>query len=162
MKPHHYLGIGLRVFAIILFVFALRQSSLIFSVLFTDNLGEIDVSISLLTATFVIPLITAIVCWFFPITIAKKIVRPDLDLEVEPVNYQTLLAVFILAIGLFLTFYVISDIVYWVTYSKFIPSGELDSDSKAAIATTAVETLVAFIFLCRARTIAYHLLRFTQ
>ena len=98
----------------------------------------------------------------FPITISKKIIKPELDFEIEPINYQSFLTVFILAIGLFLTFYVISDIVYWLTYSNMVSSGELDPDAKAAIVTTAIEAIVAFALLCKAKTIAYHLLGFTR
>lgn len=161
MKPHHYLGIGLRIFAIVLFVYVFRQSIQLFTFLTSGSLHVANIPIMPLLVTL-LSLIAAIACWLFPITIAKNIINPELDRDIQPVNYPSLLTVVILAIGLFLTFKAISDIVYWLTYLNIVPSGAYDPDAKALMVATVVETVVAFALVGRARTIAHYLLRVTK
>lgn len=161
MKPHHYLAIGLRIFAILLFVYVFRQSMQQFTLLTSGSLHVANILIMPLLVTL-LSLIAAIACWLFPITIAKNVIKPELDKEIQPLNYTSFLTVVILAIGLFLTFKAISDIVYWLTYLNIVPSGAYDSEAKALMLATVVETVVAFALIGRARTIAHYLLRITK
>lgn len=133
----------------------------LFSLLTSGSLHVADIPMMPLLVTILL-FIAAIMCWMFPISIAKNIINPELDKDIQPVSYQSFLTVVILAIGLFLTFKAISDIVYWLTYSNIIPSGGLDADSKALMVATAIETVIAVMFISKAKTIARYLLRTAQ
>lgn len=71
MKPTHYLAVLVRIFSILLLLFALRQSSFLFG-LVTGQLSGLTVSMAFAISSVVVPILVAIFLWNFPMMVASK------------------------------------------------------------------------------------------
>lgn len=165
MKPHHYLAITVRLFAVFLVIYVARTVVNIVAYILLDA----DVPVGAMSAVAVTPLIIAIFLWFFPLTIAKGIIRPELDYEIEPLKTHSVLVVLLLSLGVYLGFNAVVDAVYWISMEFMSPLRDtaigvrgLSEDSQANMIATAVELILATAIIFKSRSIASALLRFSK
>lgn len=168
MKPRHYLAIAVRLFAVFLFLYSIQQSRTLLELIINGYANEVALPIWFGIAVSLLPLLASLLLWFFPLTVSQFILTDEINQPIEPINIQSLLAVFIIAIGLYYFYYAISDTIYWVTLWKMSSLGthdgipiSLPSESTVNIITTAFELAISLVFIFRAKTLAYHLLRLT-
>ena len=167
MKSSHYFAIAVRLFAIILFLYGLKQSTWLIEVLINGRLNGVGVSAAFLFVTSVVPLIVSALLWRFPLTVSKLIVKPDLDLTVEPMATNSMLVVLILAIGLFAFYNALVDAVYWIIMWNMSRNVEtstallyLTVENRANMWVTGFEVVVSIAIIGKARTIAKRMLEF--
>ncbi|SDS00201.1 hypothetical protein SAMN05216271_0930 [Halopseudomonas sabulinigri] len=164
MKPTHYLAILVRIFSVLLILFALRQSSFLLG-LMTGQLSGLTVSMAFAISSVVIPILVAIFLWYFPMKVAKTILKPEIDQPVEPMNAPSCLTVLLLAVATYYLYFAIIDAVYWATLwqmsersqGAFAPLN-LSQENKANMLSTIVELLVSAILILKARTISRKML----
>ncbi len=153
MKPIHYLGLVVRLFAIYLMVYGVSN---LIQVIFSPVYGFSNED-SLLVALFVaiIPITLAALLWFFPLTVAQKILGAE-EREFEPVNPKGILAVLIASVGIFYLFNSIIDGFYWVRLYNMMSEPpytmmSLTYDQQAGIAATILEFVLALLmtFFCK-------------
>ncbi|MBW7472444.1 hypothetical protein QQF73_15270 [Marinobacter sp. M216] len=168
MKPTHYFAILIRLFAIALVIYTVRQSSVLVEVLTSGGIQDYGVPAGFAWVSVLCPLVVALLLWFFPMTVSASIIRPELDQPIEPMSAPSILTVLVLAIGLYVLYFAISDTVYWLTLWQM--SGDkysestlyLGGESKAAMVTTVVELLLAVLLVARARTVSGLMLNLTR
>lgn len=157
MKAHHYLGVGIKLFTIWLFLFSIQKL-----VFFIENIiyGTVQgMEASAITSGFLyIPwLVIAIALWNFPLSIAKIIIPPEAELKPEGISATSLLSVLISAISLFFLYRSIMDGVYWATVLNLSESGvyaAFSPENKASIFATGVEFIAAAILFFNSRKIS--------
>ena len=167
MKAHHYLAIGIKLFAIILIVYSIKQSEIIFDILFNENSVYAEASPTVISLNIVIPILISIGLWFFPGTIAKSILTPDLDQPVEPLSPNSFLAALISGIGLFVLFNATIDIIYWSIFNHLVSEmgmygaakGDLTPDAEANIWATGFEFVFSLILIFKSKSIAHLILK---
>lgn len=164
MKPIHYLGLAVRLFAICLMVYG---ASNLIQILFSPVYGFSNED-SFLVYLFVllIPILLSIFLWLFPLTIASKILGSE-EKEFEPVNPKGILAVLVASIGLFYLFESVIDGLYWLTLHRMMSEPPytmmtLTHYDKASIASSIVELVLAFGLLCFCKSIAKLIARFSR
>lgn len=165
MKPHHYLAIAVRLFAVFLVIYVARTVVNIVAYILFDA----DVPVGAMSAVTVTLLIIAVFLWFFPLTIAKGIIRPELDYEIEPLKTHSVLVVLLLSLGVYLGFNAVVDAAYWISLEVMSPlrntsinAGGLSEDSQANMIATSVELILAFFLILKSRVIARALLVFAR
>ena len=169
MKPHHYLAIIVKIFAIVLFAYGIRQAGFFIEILLTGMASDVRYSIYFAATTAFVPITTSLLLWFFPITISKSIITPEIDGQLQPINPQGLLAVIISAIGLYTLFYAIVDATYWsIIYqatkagtSSGVPIG-LSDEGAANMIVTAIELVMAVMLILKSKTLAFYILRLSK
>ncbi|MBE8719099.1 hypothetical protein [Cellvibrio polysaccharolyticus] len=158
MQAHQYLAIGLRLLAIGIFIYSLKQLTTVLTILFMDGYEDMKASPFFFFALWAIPSLAAAILWFFPTQISKHVIPPDLDNTVLPEKTFSILVSLILTVGLIALFYALVDVVYWSIYLHlfFNNPGLYASafDHQASIIATGFETVAALVILLRARTIA--------
>lgn len=156
MKPIHYLGLAVRLFAIWLFI-----SGVVRIIDFIElNLGGTAYSMPSFVSMIImlIPLIAAIYLWYFPLTVAQKLLGNE-DREFEPVNPKSLLTIFVASIGLFFLYQALMGFIFWLEF-YVVPSNEssplviMFADDKVGVLTTFVELIVALLLVVKCRSIA--------
>ncbi|CAH0991964.1 hypothetical protein SIN8267_02079 [Sinobacterium norvegicum] len=169
MKSSHYLAIAVKLFAIVLFIFSLRQSTSLVEVFLSDSINGMPVSTLFIAGTVLIPLIVSLLLWFFPLSVSKSILKPEIDLPIEPINSTTILTVFVLAIGLYVFYYAFVDLVYWAvlwnmeSHSQYSMAPlSLTEDNKANMVATALELVISIGLILKAKTLASNMLKFAK
>lgn len=168
MKPTYYFAILVRLFAIGLAIYAVRQSSLLIEILKDGNVQGYELSFTFALVSTLCHLFVSVLLWFFPMTVSRFVIRPELDEAFEPIGVKDLLTVLVLAIGVYVFYFTISDAVYWITlwqmsqdsYSE--ASLYLGNDSKAATVTTGIEFFISAGLLLRARTVSNLVLKLAR
>jgi hypothetical protein len=165
MKPHHYLAIAVRLFAVFLATYVI--GTVVNTVQYI--LYDVGVPVGIMSIVAVTQLIFAIFLWFFPLTIAKGVIKPELDYEIEPLKTHSILVVLLLSLGVYLGFNAVVDAVYWISLEFMSPLRDttiniqgLSEDSKANIIATAVELILAYAIIFKSRVIASALLGFAK
>ncbi len=101
-------------------------------------------------------------------TVSASVIRPALDQPFEPVSAASILTVLVLAIGLYVLYFAISDSVYWLTlwhmsrdnYSE--ATLYLGGETKANMIATGIELILAVVLVARARTVSGLMLNLTR
>lgn len=168
MRPTHYLAIVVRLFSILLFLYGLRQSSFLIE-LVSGGLNGLSVSMAFAVSSVVLPLLVAAYLWYFPMMVAKSILKPEIDQPIEPMNAQSILTVLLLGIAAYYLYYAIIDAVYWATLwqmSARSQGGEaplhLNEENKANMVAAALELFAASLIIIKARTLANKMLRLAE
>lgn len=169
MKPTHYLAIAVRLFSICLFIYGIRQSSFLIGLLTTES-NTYSPSWMFTIASTCLPILVAAVIWRFPMLVAKVILKPEIDLPIEPINTKSILVALVSILGLYFLYGAIIDAIYWVNFWKMASHVNgglgtwsfLDSESKASITTTVIELLMATLLIFKSKTFAHYILRFSS
>ena len=162
MKPHHYLAIFVRLFAIALFIFAIQQSSYLFQLIIFGQIQLYQAPIFQIFLSLFIPIFISLVLWFFPVITAKSILKPEIDQDIEATSKLSIFFVIVSAIGLYVTFYALVDATYYFTLWQISNSPDsygnyhdlFTPDIKDNIWATVVELAVGLILIFKGKTIA--------
>lgn len=165
MKPHHYLAILVRLFAIALFVVAIKQSYSLFYLVLGVNPQGFYGSIWQIVVNFFMPFCMSLTLWFFPVIVAKSILKPEIDQTIEPLNKQCIFSVLVASLGLYVCLYAIVDATYYFTLWQFAASADnygnvsnlFNEDTKANIWATGVELILGLTLILKSKTIAQKL-----
>lgn len=169
MKSSHYLAIAVRLFSIVLFVYSLRQSSLLVEYLVNDSINGMEASLFFISVSTLAPLFVAILLWYFPVSVARSILKPEIDQKLEPIRPQSVLTVLVLALGLYAFYYAVVESIYWLTLwhlsERSIFSEAplyLTVENKANMVATAIELFASIIILFKARSISCRMLNLAE
>lgn len=168
MKPSHFLAITVRIFSIVLALYGIRQSSFLIE-LIGGGLNGYAVSWAFASASTALPILVAILLWYFPVSVAKSIIKDEIDQPIKPIKPQSILTVLIASIAFYFMFYAIVDSVYWATlwhmaersYGTQAPL-YLNDENKANMIATAIELFASFLILIRARSFAFKLWKIAE
>lgn len=167
MKPTFYLSILVRLFAIVLALVGLHQLEIVVQVLLEGY--TLTSPVVIFFANTILPFVIAVFLWRFPLTIAKKIVPPNLDQDVEPMNTKSWLSVFLVSLGAFALFYSLVDAAYYLLYWGLWSGGDtyqsapfLTNENKANMIVTGFEIVASLAIILRANTLASYILRKVQ
>ncbi|MBD3652880.1 hypothetical protein [Kangiella sp.] len=156
MKPIHYLGLVVRLFAICLFIYGVIGAIEFFALKLGGMASSMPSFISMVI--MLIPIIVSVYLWFFPLTVAQKLLGKD-EREFEPVNPKSLLTILVASIGLFFLYKALMSFIFWLGF-YVMPSNESSSlvmvfaADKVGVLTTFVELVVALLLVIKCRSIA--------
>ncbi len=164
MKAHHYLSIIVRLFSVFLFLYALGQTGLIVEAALHGTIKGIVVS-AWLPAFLSIPwLVVSAILWFFPMSIAKKIVPLESDTTPSNLSPISILAVLLTAMSVYFLYYAVVDTLYWITFWNMLQHSsnggypiELNPENKATMYSNALELFSALVILFNSKRIAARL-----
>jgi hypothetical protein len=157
MKVHHYVGIGIKLFAIWLFLFSIQNMAFFLENIIYGTVQGMEASITISSLTYLPWLVLSIILWNFPLSIAKKIIPHLSEINPEGISTSSLLTVLISAISLFFLYSSVMDGVYWVTLINLSESGSyaaFNPENKASIFATGVELLAAALLFFNSRRIS--------
>lgn len=151
MQKEHIVAIAVRLFSIFMFVYLVRYMSSFIPII-TDPItykGR-----QLLPILFVIVLIfVATLLWFFPLTVAKKIL-PNINPSPAsvPLAAKEIELVAFTVLGLWMLAHAIPDVFYWGTFVYMIKSsnlsvGGLRPEQVSAILATIIELAIGLWLL---------------
>ena len=158
MKKEELAGLGIRLFAIAVFLLALSKVAGIAAYF----LGKDDINEAIISGIIFIALVLiSILLWLFPISIAKKILPIVSEQEINsPWTLNDLKEAGLVLIGIYILFYVLSDAIYWFvivlvgnSYNDPITTFELQPDEIANIYTTGIEFIIACFLIFGSRGI---------
>lgn len=158
MKAHHYVGIGIKLFAIWLFLFSIQNMVFFLENIIYGTVQGVMASITISSLTYVPWLVLAVILWNFPLSIAKKIIPPEAEINPERISASSLLSVLISAMSLFFLCRSIMDGVYWVTLLNLSENGvnaTFSPDNKASIFATGVEFFAAALLFFNSSKISH-------
>lgn len=164
MKPIHYLGLGVRLFAIWLFISGVVTTIDFIALKLGGTASSMPSFVSMII--MLIPIIAAVYLWFFPLTVAQKLLGKE-EKEFEPVNPQSLLTIFVASIGLFFLYQALMSFIFWLGF-YVMPSNESSSlvmayaTDKVGVLTTFVELVIALLLVIKCRSIAGLMVRIAR
>jgi hypothetical protein len=141
MKPQHIVATSLRILAIVWLVYALTRVHSIFAYAASDS--RISVNVSVVVLVTILQLAGCAVLWFFPMTLAAKLVPggvPD-EPNADPPQLVEWLTLGIICVGLWGLIDSIPSLVFWATFATLNLGddfhGGLTPHEKATIAMAA-------------------------
>ena len=157
----------IRLFAIALLIYGVGRMEYIVNLATYSN-SNLGPSTFFAITSSILPILISIILWFFPITVAGKILPFTEDKEIVT-NSHTILTTLVLAIGVYTFYNAIVDSMFWVTYANVFVRDEfgniskvLSNQDKANIIVTILEFILALVLLARAKTISSLLMKFTR
>lgn len=165
MKPHHYVAIFVRLFSIGLFVFAMRYLHFAVELFQLDDVQRLQFFLIQTVPNFVVPVCIGVILWRFPILVAKSIVKPEIEQEIEAVSRQGIGSIVIAAGGLFVFFYAIIDAVYYLALWQFAHSPDIDiyiqdvfnAETRANVWATGIELILGCFITFKSKAISSRL-----
>lgn len=157
MKAHHYLSIGFRLFALWLVLFSIPNFAYFIENIAYGTVQGMEASLFTSSVIYLPWPVIGVVLWFFPLTIASKIIPPDANLTPENLSPKALLSVLISAIAIYFLYRSIMDCVYWGSVISLTPGGiytSITPDNKASIIATIIELAAAALLLIKSKQIA--------
>ena len=160
MKLEHIVALAVRLFAIALALYAIRDGVSFFT--FFLEQGRESVSYYYASGMLLL-VVLAIILWKFPLTVARGLVkfREPGETELSSASDNKIQVIGFSILGLFLLFHVVSDITYWSVVwlvsqrSTSVP--ELSLDQIAQMVATAIELVFVLFLLFGARGISRYL-----
>ena len=158
MKVELIVAVAIRLFAVVLGLYALRNGISFSAYLFEEGqAGSAYMYGALMAAVF----IACIGLWRFPLTLARGLVpiSEKHGEEAQQISSDQLLEVGLVLLGIYFLFGVISDIGYWISM-LVMSSRDIDAPltitlkQKALVLSTVVEAvLVMFLLLGKNRVL---------
>jgi len=169
MKSSHYLAIAVRLFAIALFIYGLRQLLPIIELVISGSINGMVVSPFFAVVIALIPIVFSIVLWTFPLSLSRSILKTDMDREVAPLSQDNWLVVILIGIGLYTLYYGLVDSIYWI-YILHISSENAMSDvpllmgagDRANLVISIMEVVTSMIIILRSKTISNLILKISK
>lgn len=157
MKAHHYLSIGIKLFALLLILFSIPNLIYFFENIIYGTVQGMEASLLRSSLIYIPWPVLALILWNFPLSIAEKIIPSDANLSPESISPKSLLTVLISAIAIYFLYRSVMDCVYWATVLNLSEGGihaSIDPESKASIIATFVELIGAAILLFKSKNIS--------
>ncbi len=159
-----------RLFAIALFVYAIRQLPDLVTYYVIDSDRSTGVPfygtrVFVLSLTIFLCLVISLLLWFFPLTIAQKLLPNMDDEEGRKWDKDTLLSIAFIVLGVYFYYYALVDLLYWgmmliLSIRHFDLIGPLEVENWVNIVLTFVELFLATMLVFRSRGIANLILKF--
>ncbi len=151
MTLENVVALAVRIFAIVLAIYAFRNG--ISLVPFFHEQGWQDSSY--IYAAFMISLfVLAIGLWNFPLIVARGLVSfsDREEIEIDSATVEKIQAAAFAVLGMYLLFYVVSDIAYWGSILLIDQRNpelliEITPDQKGAMVATLIEFIFALFLL---------------
>ena len=151
MRKEQVVGLALRLFAIFLFIQALRQAAGLIPFL-TDS-TPVRIGIGVVLVSTLVPVAIAAFLWLLPLTIATKLI-PGVSAK-EPRSTLTATEIASVAfpiLGLWVLTSAIPDTFHWTMFIYIVKSSdvgrpELSPENIGNIVATVVELLIGFWLL---------------
>jgi hypothetical protein len=157
MKVHHYVGVGIKLFAIWLFLFSVQNMVYLLENIIYGTVQGMKASLIKSSLIYVPWLVLAIILWYFPLSSAKKIIPPEAEVNPEGISASSLLSILISAIALLFLYRSIMDGVYWLTLLNLIENSSYSTigpENKASMYATGVEFFAAACLFFNSRKIS--------
>lgn len=160
MKVHHYLAIIVRLFAVFLFLFSLKQTGLLFESALYGIVHGMTVSAWVPFLSSIPWFVASAILWIFPLSISKKLVPADASESPENISPVAILSILLSAMSVYFLYYAIIDVLYWITYWQVIQQPEygslasMSAEHKANIAATALEMFASLVLLFNSKRVA--------
>lgn len=169
MKSSDYLAVAVRLFAIMLFIYGLRQFLPMVEIIASGTINGMAVSPFFAIATSSIPILFSIVLWFFPLSVSSSILKPEMDRDVVPLTQGSWLVVILIGIGLYTLYYAISDSMFWL-YFLHMSSQSTFSDTplvmrgedKANLVISFMEVMASLFLILKSKSISVFILRVSK
>ncbi|MBL4882835.1 MAG: hypothetical protein JKX82_16280 [Oleispira sp.] len=166
MRSSHYLAIAVRIFALMLFIYGLRQMFPVLELFLLGTVNGMEVSPFFVIVTSIIPILFSIVLWLFPLSISASILKPEMDLDVVPLSQGDWLVVLLIGLGLYTLYLAISDSIFWLYLlhisSLSNSSLEMRVEDKANLVISLLEVTVSIFLILKAKTMATFILKTTK
>ncbi|MGS2718908.1 hypothetical protein ACVBE9_12090 [Eionea flava] len=167
MKSHYYLAIGIRLFAIALTINTLNGSSALIELSITGYINGLSVPLIPIVSGTIIPLLIVIVLWFFPVIIAKSIIKPEANEAPKKLEGFNLLHLLVSMLGIYFVFYATIDLVYYFKYWHVVGSLEnynsmselLSPEVQANMWATSLEFIVSILCILKSKTIVSKIIK---
>lgn len=164
MSREDIIAVALRLFALFLVVTAIRHAAGLLSL---GRFEELTAVMLLGTATIMaLTLAFAAVLWYFPLTIARKLLPSlrDSATPLSPAGHQVQ-EIAIVVLGLWVLASALPDTAYWLSLVMLTSGVGYEGfswlpENKASITATAVEIVIGFVLVLGARGLSnllYHL-----
>ena len=164
MTPHHVVALCLRLVAIIWLLYTLSHVHSLF--MYLNAPPEIAIRGPVVWLVAFLQIATCAVLWFFPVTIATKLLpsaaaMPERPVPPSLIEWQTL---GVICIGLWGLSRAIPDAIYWLTFFNMrvtteYGSGDLDPEQMASVITTLAEIAISAWLLFGAKGFAAFLFK---
>lgn len=166
MKSSHYLAIAVRLFALMLFIYGLRQMFPVLELILLGTVNGMEVSPFFVIVASIIPISFSIVLWLFPLSVSASILKPEMDLDVLPLSQRDCLVVLLIGLGLYTLYLSISDSIFWLYLlhmsSLNNPSLDMRVEDKANLVISLLEVTVSVCLILKAKAIATVMLKITK
>jgi hypothetical protein len=155
MTGAQLVGLGVRLFAIWLVVYVLRYIPGVWR--FSASAASVgtESTNAVIVAVTIAILALAAGLWFFPLTVASKLLPPTAKTDQAHIPIEQVQSVGFSLLGLWVLTSAVPDSFYWVfmTYQSSRPNSilELGSSDYAYVVTTAVELVLGVWLLLGAR-----------
>jgi len=161
LTPQQVLTLVIRLFAIGLVLYSFQVAVGQLAAFNQVELEDIDI-LAMLFLGALAPIVVALFLWFFPLSIANRLVRPSpLLTETEASQDTDLYQLAFIVLGIYLLYGVISDTAYWwgiAVYMKdpdpFVEPLQLVPGQKAAIVVTAIEFVMSLFLIFGSKAIS--------
>jgi hypothetical protein len=162
MKASNICAILVRLFAILLLLKAFQQAMLFYEAFPEGTIDGMEVSLYFMGILTGSPLLFGLLLWFFPLFVSRSIVKPEIDTELTPIHLEPLIIVLMVALGLYILSYALSDLIYNVTIIHLesrdeVPGGG-SPEAKASLIATIFEIIAGLFLVSRARFISTKIL----
>jgi hypothetical protein len=151
MKIYELAAIAARIFAICLFLYALRSFSGFVRDIGPASTQNLTVSLFYFISIVFIPVVIAAIIWRFPLTIAKAFLPAIKTEEVRITDSNAFLPAALIVLGIYVLTYAIPDLLYYITIFYMIARGrsagmliESPHESIANFIVTVLEIMIAF------------------
>ncbi len=165
MKPVHVIALVARLFAIALFLVAVRDLSA--AIWVADDPTATHKLIPLYAAS-IASLVVAAMLWIFPFSIANKIypVKNE-EQSHRSLSSNELYSLGFIILGLYLLFFVLSDAIFWlllvVMGARETPGYPIMTlENKAQMITTAIEFVIAMFLILGSNGVVSLVRKFRQ
>jgi hypothetical protein len=158
MKLEQVVAIAVRLFALVVLIYSIRNGVSLVPYFYEQGWeGESY----FFAAAMVLLFIVSILLWKFPLSVARGLVKfkePG-EADAPSVSAEQIQIVGFSILGLYLLFYVLSDIVYWViiwfaNQRNTTVSIELPIDQIGAMVSTVIEFIFVLFLLVGGKRIA--------
>ncbi len=159
MKLEHIVALAIRLFAIVVAIYALTNGVSLVPHFYQQGWQESSYLLAVIMAGL---LLLAIYLWVFPLTVSRKLVefKEPGKVDVTSASANQIQVVGFTILGFYLLFNVISDVVYYLSL-VFISARNTElmikftPEQKSAIFATAIEFLFVLFLLVRTEGVAY-------
>ncbi|MFL0802025.1 MAG: hypothetical protein K6L80_16380 [Agarilytica sp.] len=161
MATQYHIAIIVKLFSVFLFLMSLKQLTYAIEFLISGTFEGMVSTFWLPTMNTLPWLGVSIVLWFFPVSVAKKIVPVEDPQEITPVTSGGILTVLLCALSVYFIYYAIVDSMYWFTLWQLMGSAsyidapvQFTAENKANIYATLLELVFSVLLLINAKTAA--------
>ena len=145
MSREDIVAIASRLFAIFVALYALSLLTSTFQVLATNQITS--GAFAGIVAVLLVMLVVALLLWFFPLTIARKLLPVMKEPRSEQsIGFSNALSLALTIMGFWLLTKAMVDSVYWLILLAQVheaPNFEWSPDQKASIAATGIRLLLS-------------------